>query len=72
MGGLLSIIPGEGTVKSPSKAWASQVTDRHTKRSSLNTEIEDLDLADDSDFLANHIASEYLEKREFTVYQWLR
>lgn len=60
------IVPEEGSVKSASEAWASQIDDRHSKikeHSSKIKEHEDqrkqLKLENDLEFLANYCAGKY-------------
>ena len=60
------IVPEEGTVKSASEAWASQIDERHNKikgHSSKIKEHEDqrkrLKLENDIEFLANYCAGKY-------------
>ena len=54
------IVPGEGSVKTASEAWAVQVKDRRSEISQLTSRAASLTLRNDIEFLANHCASCYL------------
>lgn len=54
------IVPGEGSVKTNSEGWATQVKGRRTNISKLQSEAKELKLDNDIDFLANYCANCYV------------